>query len=143
MWKSGPRWLMWMRALASPQPESPSRARGSPGPQGTSPLLSQLSAPPPRPPRGPRPRQPALDLTLRESQEAVENQKPLGRVAELETLGLEVPPSARPLLELRQRLRLSGARVCCRRQRGLLRLMWLRILSLSTGAQDGDLDVRG
>lgn len=45
MWKSGPSWLTWMRALASPQPEPPSRARGSPGPRRTRPLFLQLSAP--------------------------------------------------------------------------------------------------
>lgn len=60
------------------------------------PPLPQLD--PTQPPTQQSPQKLEQDFTLREGQEAVMKQKTLGRVAELETPGVEVPPPARPLL---------------------------------------------
>lgn len=100
MWEPEPGWLTSVRALASLKTAQDRLSASTTG----APALSAPPAPdaPPRAPLAHRPLEPALDLTLRQGQEAVVKQKALGRVAALEALRLEGPPPAGPLLKLGQ-----------------------------------------
>lgn len=82
-----------------------SAMRGPPRPARGPPVARAPVAPARRRPNGQCPLRPALDITLRDGQEAVVQQKALGRVAALEAPGLEVPPSVGPLLARGQRRR--------------------------------------
>ena len=146
MQKREPGWVASVRALASPEPgDHPPQARRPPHPRGWRRTCPPSSSPAPldapgSPTSFPKP---APVLTLRESQEAVVKQKAPGRVAALESPGLEAAPAAGPLLILRQRLELRGAGNPreLRRLQGLLR-RGRRRRARGRGGQDGDVDGR-